>query len=142
MKISVSIKSPKKFKIEDLLKFLAKRLDISDSVELSIFYNNKLLDKLSKSEIKYDAILQQPVPHKYVLYVREDVCELNYIICHELIHLSQMEKGDLIINSNKEIIWKGNKYNGDIPYNNREWEKEAFKIDTKLWKEYKKWKSK
>lgn len=138
MKINNNIKSPKKFDIEDLLKFLAERLEISENAELSLFYNDKLLERLSSGDIEYEALLQNPVPHKYALFVREDVCGLQYIICHELIHLSQMERGDLIVNADySEIIWKGEKYNNTLPYNDREWEKEAFKLDNKLWKEYK-----
>ena len=143
MKINNNIKSPKKFDIEDLLKFLAERLEISENAELSLFYNDKLLERLSSGDVEYEALLQNPVPHKYALFVREDVCGLQYIICHELIHLSQMERGDLIVNADySEIVWKGEKYDNTLSYNDRGWEKEAFKLDNKLWKEYKKWRSK
>ena len=138
MKINNNLKSSKKFDIEDLLNFLAERLSIPENVELSLFYNDKLLKNLSTEDVKFEALIQNPVPHKYVLFVREDVWGLQYIICHELIHLSQMERGDLIISSDyREVIWKGEKYTNDLLYADREWEKEAFMLDNKLWKEYK-----
>ena len=71
--------------------------------------------------------------------VKSDINELQYILCHEMVHLSQYERGDLKISSDyKTITWKGNVFDNSHDYACREWEQEAFKLQNKLWKEFKK----
>ena len=139
MKIENTIESPKKFDVEELLAFLAKELKINEDVKLMIFYNDNLLDRLSEGDLEYKAFLQQALNHTYVLHIREDVSGLQYILCHEMVHLHQFERGDLKISSDYRIItWKGEDYDNTCPYNDREWEEEAFKLQNKLWKAFKK----
>lgn len=139
MKIKNGIDSPKKFDVEELLEFLASELNIKDNVELMIVYNNALLEKLSTKDIEYEALLQNTFPDKYVLYVKENVSGLQYVLCHELVHLSQYDRGDLKMSSDfKTVTWKGIEYSNTYPYETREWEEEAFKMQNKLWKKFKK----
>lgn len=139
MKIKNGIDSPKKFDVEELLEFLASELNIKDNVELMVVYNNTLLEKLSTKDIEYEALLQNTFPDKYVLYVKEKVSGLQYVLCHELVHLSQYDRGDLKMSSDfKTVTWKGIEYSNTYPYETREWEEEAFKMQNKLWKKFKK----
>ena len=139
MKIINTIESPKKFNVETLLNFLAEKLNIKEDVELSVAYNDSLLNRLSNENVEYSALLQNPVPKQYFLFVKSDINELQYILCHEMVHLSQYERGDLKISSDyKTITWKGNVFDNSHDYACREWEQEAFKLQTKLWKEFKK----
>lgn len=102
MKITNHLNPSKKFNIEELIEFLSDALEISDNVELTLIYNNKLLDKLS-NQVEYSAFLFSPQPHHYILYVREDI-DLSHIICHEFVHLQQYELGLLNISSDfKEV---------------------------------------
>lgn len=138
MKIINTIESPKKFNIEELLNFLAEKLNISEDVELTVAYNDRLLNMLSK-DIEYSALLQKILPKKYILFISSDADGLQYILCHEMIHLSQYERGDLEISPDfKQVTWKGNKYSNSVEYKDREWEEEAFSLQNKLWKEFKK----
>lgn len=139
MEIKNYVKSPKQFDIEELLNFAIQKLNITPNIKITIMYNTTLLDKLSE-DIEFSALLQNPVPNQYLLYIREGVISAQ-ILCHELIHLQQYDKGDLKINKNfTEIIWKGNKFDNSIPYNKREWEIEAFSKQNALWKSFKKFK--
>ena len=138
MKINNHVKSSKKFEVEDLLNFLAQDLNISEKTELTITYNEKLLDRLS-SDVEYSALLHNTLPNKYVLYVREGNVS-QFVLCHEMVHLKQYEDGRLSMSSDfKTITWEGEKMDNSIPYNLREWEKEAFSQENRLWKKYKKW---
>lgn len=138
MDIKVRIKSPKKFNVEELLNFLSSELNINEDVELLVAYNDKLLDKLSTDSIEFKALLYSPLPHHYVLYVRENVFNLQQILCHEMVHLQQYERGDLkMSNDFKTVTWKGEEYTNDSYYEDREWEVEAFSKQNKLWKKFK-----
>lgn len=138
MKLINYIESPKKFNVENLINFVAKELGISEEAELTICYNDILLDKLSTKDLEYEALLQNTLPNKYVLYVKENVSGLQFILCHEMIHLYQYDRGDLKMSSDfKTITWKGKEYTNDLDYSKREWEKEAFSLDNKLWKKFK-----
>jgi hypothetical protein len=104
MKLKIRIKSPKKIDIEDLLNFLAKELNINENIELLVAYNESLLDHLSNNKIEYKALLHAPVKDHYVLYIKEDVSSIQYIICHEMVHLQQYERGDLQLSSDLKTI--------------------------------------
>lgn len=143
MKLKIRIKSPKKIDIEDLLNFLAKELNINENIELLVAYNESLLDHLSNNKIEYKALLHTPVKDHYVLYIKEDVSSIQYIICHEMVHLQQYERGDLQLSSDlKTISWKGQTYSNQCDYEDREWEQEAFSKEGALWKKYKRFKKK
>lgn len=142
MEIKNYIKSPKKFNIEELLNFLAKYLNISDDVQLTLTYNNSLLNRLSTKDLEFTAILCNPIPKQYVLYVREG-CGSQYTLCHEMIHLHQYERGDLKISSDyKTVTWKGETFDITTSYEDREWEQEAFSGQGELWRKFKKYKRK
>ena len=142
MEIKNYIKSPKKFNVEELLNFLAAYLDITDDVQLTITYNNKLLNRLSTDKLEFMAILCNPIPKHYILYIREGYAS-QYTLCHEMVHLHQYERGDLKISSDyKTVTWKGETFDITISYEDREWEKEAFSKQGLLWKQFKKYKRK
>ena len=58
-------------------------------------------------------------------------------IFHELVHVKQTEEGDLSIDGKS---WKGKLYKTDhmeVDYEHLPWEIEAFKLEEKMWKEFK-----
>lgn len=74
----------------------------------------------------------------YVLYVNEDSNKnLERIISHELVHLSQYNTGRLAY-ENEKIIWLGDKFGvEEILYPERPWEIEAFESEVVLAKKIK-----
>ena len=139
MKLKIGIESPKKFDVEELLTFLAEELNIDKDVELLVVYNNDLLNKLSTGNVEYDALLYNPTKNCYVLYIKEDISGLQYVLCHEMVHLQQYNRGDLQMSSDfRTVIWKGETFNNSSEYLEREWEEEAFNLQNKLWKKFKK----
>ena len=136
MKITNHLKSPKKFDIEDLLNFCAKELNISEDVTITLIQNKKLLCNIS-NDVEFEAILSNPFYKSYILYTKDDVVS-QYIICHEMIHMSQYERGDLKMSSDfSKITWKGKIFDNSISYDKREWEQEAFSKQNALWKKFK-----
>ena len=59
---------------------------------------------------------------------------LIYAICHELVHARQMLSGELSIDN--DIVWRG-KDQEDVPYREREFEQEAYYIETVLFQRLK-----
>lgn len=125
--------------IRALIEYLAaKHLPNLDT--LTVIYNDKLLDKLSSSDIELLGLTSKTgVPHCYTIYLREGT-SIPTIICHELIHVDQMERGDLDYDLAKnEYYWQGILWdNPYVAYDKRPWEQEAFGNERKWYKEYKK----
>mgnify|MGYP003293759942 CR=1 FL=1 len=141
MEIKNYLKSPKRFNIEELIEFAIKELNIKHIKEIKLMYNDRLLDKLSK-DIEFSALLYSPIINHYILYVREGIIS-QYVLCHELIHLQQYDRGDLKINEDfTKIYWKGEVFDNSIQYDQREWEIEAFSKQNKLWRKFKQMKRK
>jgi hypothetical protein len=119
MKINNHIKSPKQFSVEELITFAITELNIKNDIEITLAYNTRLLEKLSK-DVEFVALLQNPVPNNYVLFVKEGSVN-QYVLCHELIHLHQYDRGDLKTNQDfTEVIWKGKLFDNSTPYEERE----------------------
>lgn len=141
MKITNHIKSPKNFNVEELIEYIASVLEINPKAELTLMYNDKLLNQLSKGDVEYSALLQNPIPNQYILFVKTDVSGLQTIICHEMIHLKQYDSGKLKMSQDcKTVWWNGEKFDATSEYINREWEVEAFSLQNKLWRNFKKFK--
>jgi predicted metallopeptidase len=66
---------------------------------------------------------------QYIIYINKmSRTTSTKIISHELIHLEQYDSGRLRVIGNGVVIWEGKEINVlDIPYNDRPWEREAFK---------------
>lgn len=125
-----------------LLQFLAEKLNITTG-EVVIYTNDKLLKSLSKGDTSFEAMLfPSPIDKTYqLIFCDNPSASLEEIICHEFIHLSQFinEKLKYDVNANK-YSWLNKEFDNSIPYKERPWEKEAFKLQTKLLKDWKKYK--
>ena len=77
-----------------------------------------------------------------VIYTKESLTRGTAIkiLAHELIHLQQYKSGKLAKLEGRNVQWNGNIINDitSIPYNEREWEKEAFEKGKELEKEIRK----
>lgn len=127
-----------RYDIQDVCKFLIGTLYGHQVVDLNIVENPRLLKRLSNDRLEVNAILTSPLPHVYIMYVKDGFRDID-ILCHEIVHLDQYERGDLSISSDyKEITWEGRKYDASLPYDERPWENEAFFKQGALLNAYKK----
>lgn len=93
------IESPRDYDITDLVKVIGNKIMGYDTANITIYSNNSILNKYSTKDIELQAILYKNiVPHTYSLIIREDPgVSLESIICHEMIHFDQNERGDLVM---------------------------------------------
>lgn len=141
-KVKSLIKSPKQYNIEDLIKVIGNKIFKYDVANIIISHNNNLLDRLSTKDYKLFAFLDKtPIPNSYNLILRTTLeSSLSSVLCHEMQHFDQYERGDLIININGDLtsfIWKGKEYSSNTSYNERPWEIEAMAAEHSLWKQFK-----
>jgi hypothetical protein len=68
--------------------------------------------------------------NSYLMYLKKGISRLKAIdiISHELIHINQYIKGDLVLLGDGYILWEEKEFQDItlIPYPEREWEIEAF----------------
>jgi hypothetical protein len=105
--------------------------------------NEKMLKRLSPPDTEFYAALfkNKGLDHIYTLYTVKKLTRNTYteILCHEAVHLSQQERGDLRVNiSTGKCYWMNEEYTKDYPYMSRPWEKEAFKVQSIILKKYRK----
>lgn len=142
-KVSCLIPSPKQYNISDLVKIIGNKILGYQEAHIIIQYNDKILDRFSPPDCELQALLDKtPIPHTYNLMIRTKLqTSLENVICHEMKHFDQYEKGDLKINKDEysiTFVYKGKEYDSSIDYYVRPWEKEARSAQYKLWKEFKK----
>lgn len=142
-KVSCLIKSPKQYDVEELIKVIGNKILGYNEANIIVQYNDKILNRFSTDDRELQALLDKSiVPHTYNLMIRTRFQEsLETIICHEMKHFDQYEKGDLEIrkdDSGLAFIYKGKEYKSSTDYYSRPWEKEARSAQFELWKEFKK----
>lgn len=125
-------------KVEELLHFALGARLVND-VTVVLLERDNALDRLAPGDYELQAILYQyQMPHTYALIVRSNPCEsIEYIVFHECIHLMQYESGRLEVNIRSgKCTWEGKEFAASFPYMDRPWEKEAFKDQTALMKDW------
>lgn len=132
-------KLPKGF-VEKVLNFAFGIVGVKDA-NVTVTVDEDFLKKMSSPDFEYEGVLvPSPLDHTYILRVKDvSKGEMQRILAHEAVHISQQERGDLKVNPDTlECRWKGKKYTNDYPYMDRPWEKEAFKVQSDILRQYKK----
>lgn len=128
----------RKWNYKDIIDFACQKYDI-DGIDFKVFEDDTMLDRFSNDDFELEAMMISYNPTIYVMFVRPEESTPT-IFCHELIHLWQYYRGDLVmLDGGKQYTWKGKEYTGSTEYFDRPWEKEAFKLQRKLFREYKKY---
>jgi len=60
-------------------------------------------------------------------------------LAHEMVHLKQFVRGELFDYETGSVQWKSKRYSRDINYSKQPWEKEAYRLEGKLYKEFSEW---
>ena len=137
-KVTNYIKSSK-IDVDTLIKVVGNKIMNYDTAHIIVHYDDRLLNRFSNGDFKLDALLNKgPIDHTYNLIIRTDPeNSLEMIICHEMIHFDQYEKGDLKIEDGK-AIYLGKEYDNSLDYYLRPWEQIAKKEQYSIWKKFKK----
>jgi hypothetical protein len=119
-------------------------LDIRENVRLAVIFSRTMSDNYAgiticangedwKNDIGYLNI-------KVYLDARQPKSLQRIVLAHEMIHVKQYAKGELVVTNQREVMWKGQKYSSHNAEHNdpRPWEREAYRNDIRLvkyWKE-------
>lgn len=125
--------------IDTLIKVVGNKILKYDTAHIIVNYDDKVLNRFSQGDFKLDAILNKtPIDHTYNLIIRTNPeNSLEMILCHEMIHFDQYERGDLQIEDGK-AIYLGKEYDNETAYDLRPWEQIAKKEQYNIWKKFKK----
>ena len=100
---------------------------------VTIKFNNKL-PVLGFTEV--DGYNSKGKPREFILELKSKQSEKELLktLAHEMTHVAQYAYGKL---NEKGNMWLSRKLDYDsVPYHKRPWEKEAFKMEKKLYKEF------
>ena len=59
-------------------------------------------------------------------------------LAHEMVHLKQFVRGELFDYETGRVQWKKRMY-GNVHYEDQPWEREAYRLETKLYEEFEGW---
>jgi len=119
-------------------KIILNKIYDYDTVNLNIYYSPK---DYGTDEIDVAGFIQKNPfeTHSYNIFMKKGglPTSVKNFLSHELIHLHQMEIGDLIPTQDQLVmVYKGDTISFlDIPYNNRPFEIEALSTQNKVLKE-------
>lgn len=122
---------------ETYSKIILNKIYKYDTIKLEIVY---MFKDLSSDNIDIAGWIQQNPyePHTYMVFVKKGSLPISMkkFLSHELIHLHQMERGDLIQIPNKPmVIYKGDSIDfHHVPYKERAFEIEAFSTEKDILK--------
>jgi hypothetical protein len=126
--------------LDTVLLLAADRLGI-DAAIISVFpmSNETKINFERENNISLKAFIIGS-DYRYAIYTEDlDRMESITVLSHEMIHLKQYNTKRLVVIGNGVVEWEGQKMDVNlIPYNDRPWEREAFREETKISKELKK----
>tara|TARA_A100001388_G_scaffold267113_1_gene240892 strand:+ start:129 stop:554 length:426 start_codon:yes stop_codon:yes gene_type:complete len=133
MLLSVN-KVPKKLGTDTLnkvLDFAEKYLKLNPNLEIHIDFI-----RTKKFLGQYEGIDEHGETHYIDISEGESQEDIIRSIFHELVHVRQTDDGDLSLDGNS---WKGFLYRTkemEVEYDHLPWEKEAAKLEEKMWRIY------
>lgn len=103
-----------------------------DTVNINIAYNEELLNPQ-----QLDAVIHYTqIDNTYNLFLNKKLSRpLKSVLAHEVIHLKQYYSGQLIMQDNI-VIYNNQIYDYFLDYKDRPWEKDAFKNQSNILKQY------
>ncbi len=119
-------------------------LDIRENVRLAVIFSRTMSDNYAGITICVNgADLKNDIGYlniKVYLDARQPKVLQRIVLAHEMIHVKQYAKGELVVTNQREVMWKGQKYSSHNAEHNdpRPWELEAYRNDIRLvkyWKE-------
>ena len=113
-------------------------LDIRENIRLAVIFSRSMPENYMGITKCENGIASKPdIGHlniKVYLDARQPKFLQRIVLAHEMIHVKQYAKRELTVTSNREVIWKGQKYSSHNAEHNdpRPWEREAYKNDIRL----------
>jgi len=118
-------------------------LDIRENVRLAVIFSRTVPENyagiticVNGADLKKDS---DYLNIKVYMDGRQPKFIQRLVLAHEMIHVKQYAKRELIVNSKREVMWKGQKYSSHNAEHGdpRPWELEAYRNDARLVKSFK-----
>ena len=143
--------------------YRSNNLDLYGDLKASAeFYAEQLLGKRLAKNISLDVKLTKDLKKKEKAYgfchiiddnlnrPREFMIEIDASmkhsfeqiltwLAHEMVHLKQFVRKELCDYENLRVQWKSKTYANELTYDDQPWEKEAYRLETKLYEEFAEW---
>ena len=71
--------------------------------------------------------------------MRHSIENLLMWLAHEMVHLKQFVRKELWDYEIGSVQWKTKRYSSSMKYNDMPWEKEAYRLEDKLYYEFAEW---
>ena len=112
----------------------------------NIYLDIKLTKDLKKKEQAYgychiiDDDLNRPREFMIELdtSMKHSFDQILIWLAHEMVHLKQFVRGELFDYETGKVQWKRRMY-GNVHYEDQPWEKEAYRLEEKLYNEFAEW---
>ena len=112
----------------------------------NIYLDIKLTKDLKKKEQAYgychiiDDDLNRPREFMIELdtSMKHSFDQILIWLAHEMVHLKQFVRGELFDYETGKVQWKKRMY-GNVHYEDQPWEKEAYRLEDKLYNEFAEW---
>ena len=122
-------------------KLLGKRMSKNITLEI------KLTRELKKKEQAYGYchVIDDNLNHPREFAIELDSSmkhtfdQILIWLAHEMVHLKQFVRGELCDYATGSVQWKSKRYSRNIKYNDMPWEKEAYRLEDKLYYEFAEW---
>ena len=118
--------------IKKQVEFYLNYLDVNENIFIDISIYPVMPDHLKGITIPIKS--SEPGISKIFRILIDDKLSAKkqmIVLAHEMIHVKQFTKNELIQINKKKVTWKGKKYYNSYAHN-KPWEKEAFGADNKL----------
>ncbi len=115
-------------------------LDIWEPVYIMVDYTTQIPETLEG--ITFCLNPTTPTAHpiiKVKVNARLGKKKQELVLAHEMVHVKQYVKGELMVDNEQQVFWKGRKYgNRNADYLQSPWENEAYQQDNQLTLQWKK----
>ena len=113
----------------------------------NIYLDIKLTNDLKKKEKAYgychiiDDSLSRP--REFMIEIdasmKHSFEQILTWLAHEMVHLKQFVRKELCDYENLRVQWKSKTYANELTYDDQPWEKEAYRLEDKLYEEFAEW---
>jgi hypothetical protein len=113
-------------------------LDIRENIRLAVIFSRTMpAHYMGLTKCENGTESKNDIDHlkiKVYLDARQPKFLQRIVLAHEMIHVKQYAKGELTVNNNREVMWKGQRYSSHNAEHGdpRPWEREAYQNDTRL----------
>ncbi|RNL68036.1 hypothetical protein ED312_23445 [Sinomicrobium pectinilyticum] len=116
-----------------------KYLDIRENIHLTVCYNRHIPGGMLGVTFRQNT--SQPDGYRHIIIridPRLNAMRRRLVLAHEMVHVKQYAKKELIPLNKNHIMWEGKKYRAYIYDRQTPWEAEAYKTDRLLTRRFRK----